>query len=99
MMMNIFNNCLRKCHTVISACPTADFIKQNQAATNRSLILLDEIGRGTSTYDGMALAQAIVEYIHHHIQAKTLFSTHYHELTALEDSLPQLKNIHVRAEE
>ncbi|HLR80494.1 MAG TPA: DNA mismatch repair protein MutS [Bacillota bacterium] len=68
-------------------------------ATNRSLILLDEIGRGTSTYDGMALAQAIVEYIHHHIQAKTLFSTHYHELTALEDSLPQLKNIHVRAEE
>ncbi|HEX6593563.1 MAG TPA: DNA mismatch repair protein MutS [Bacillota bacterium] len=68
-------------------------------ATNRSLILLDEIGRGTSTYDGMALAQAIVEYIHHHIHAKTLFSTHYHELTALEDSLPYLKNIHVRAEE
>ncbi|RLL45392.1 DNA mismatch repair protein MutS [Oceanobacillus piezotolerans] len=68
-------------------------------ATDRSLILLDEIGRGTSTYDGMALAQAIVEYIHDHIQAKTLFSTHYHELTALEESLSHLKNIHVRAEE
>src|SRR5690625_2613731 len=68
-------------------------------ATDKSLILLDEIGRGTSTYDGMALAQAIIEYIHDHIQAKTLFSTHYHELTALEDSLTNLKNIHVRAEE
>lgn len=68
-------------------------------ATDRSLILLDEIGRGTSTYDGMALAQAIVEYIHHNIEAKTLFSTHYHELTAMEETLPRLKNIHVRAEE
>ena len=68
-------------------------------ATDRSLILLDEIGRGTSTYDGMALAQAIVEYIHNNIHAKTLFSTHYHELTALENSLSNLKNIHVRAEE
>ncbi|HLS20467.1 MAG TPA: DNA mismatch repair protein MutS [Bacillota bacterium] len=68
-------------------------------ATSKSLILLDEIGRGTSTYDGMALAQAIVEYIHDHIHAKTLFSTHYHELTTLEKSLPRLKNIHVRAEE
>lgn len=68
-------------------------------ATNRSLILLDEIGRGTSTYDGMALAQAMIEYIHNHIQAKTLFSTHYHELTALEDMLDGVKNIHVRAEE
>ncbi|WP_096269812.1 DNA mismatch repair protein MutS [Paucisalibacillus globulus] len=68
-------------------------------ATDRSLILLDEIGRGTSTYDGMALAQAIVEYIHNNIRAKTLFSTHYHELTALEENLPRLKNIHVRAEE
>lgn len=68
-------------------------------ATDRSLILLDEIGRGTSTYDGMALAQAIIEYIHNHIHAKTLFSTHYHELTALEATLPHLKNIHVRAEE
>ncbi|MBP1968025.1 DNA mismatch repair protein MutS [Virgibacillus natechei] len=68
-------------------------------ATDRSLILLDEIGRGTSTYDGMALAQSIVEYIHNNIQAKTLFSTHYHELTTLEESLSNLKNIHVRAEE
>ncbi|WP_010649192.1 DNA mismatch repair protein MutS [Oceanobacillus massiliensis] len=68
-------------------------------ATDQSLILLDEIGRGTSTYDGMALAQAIVEYIHHNIHAKTLFSTHYHELTALEESLSSLKNVHVRAEE
>ncbi|MFD2628464.1 DNA mismatch repair protein MutS [Oceanobacillus kapialis] len=68
-------------------------------ATDRSLILLDEIGRGTSTYDGMALAQAIVEYIHNNIHAKTLFSTHYHELTSLENSLERLKNIHVRAEE
>ncbi|MEN1969942.1 DNA mismatch repair protein MutS [Lentibacillus sp. N15] len=68
-------------------------------ATENSLILLDEIGRGTSTYDGMALAQAIVEYIHDNIHAKTLFSTHYHELTALADSLTKLKNIHVRAEE
>ncbi len=68
-------------------------------ATDQSLILLDEVGRGTSTYDGMALAQAIVEHIHDHIHAKTLFSTHYHELTGLEDSLNRLKNIHVRAEE
>src|SRR5690625_7913400 len=64
-------------------------------ATDRSLILLDEIGRGTSTYDGMALAHAIVEYIHEHIQAKTLFSTHYHELTELEDSLSKVKIINV----
>src|SRR5699024_4744678 len=58
-----------------------------------------EIGRGTSTFDGMALAQAIVEHIHYKIGAKTLFSTHYHELTDLEDSLAHLKNIYVRAEE
>ncbi|MBM7540646.1 DNA mismatch repair protein MutS [Amphibacillus cookii] len=68
-------------------------------ATENSLILLDEIGRGTSTYDGMALAQAIIEYVHDRVGAKTLFSTHYHELTSLEDQLEQLKNIHVRAEE
>ncbi|QST01664.1 DNA mismatch repair protein MutS [Pontibacillus sp. ALD_SL1] len=68
-------------------------------ATDKSLILLDEIGRGTSTYDGMALAQAIVEHIHNHIHAKTMFSTHYHELTALDEQLNHLKNVHVRAEE
>jgi len=68
-------------------------------ATDKSLILLDEIGRGTSTYDGMALAQAIVEHIAEHVGAKTLFSTHYHELTVLEDSMPRLANVHVRAVE
>jgi DNA mismatch repair protein MutS len=68
-------------------------------ATQRSLILFDEIGRGTSTYDGMALAQAIIEYIHEYIGAKTLFSTHYHELTALGEELVKLKNVHVRAVE
>ncbi|HZG61008.1 MAG TPA: DNA mismatch repair protein MutS [Anoxybacillus sp.] len=66
-------------------------------ATQNSLILFDEIGRGTSTYDGMALAQAIIEYIHNNIGAKTLFSTHYHELTVLEQSLNKLKNVHVSA--
>lgn len=68
-------------------------------ATRNSLILLDEIGRGTSTYDGMSLAQAIIEYIHDEIGAKTLFSTHYHELTTLEVELPRLKNVHVSAKE
>ncbi|WP_174726894.1 DNA mismatch repair protein MutS [Mesobacillus harenae] len=66
-------------------------------ATQDSLVLFDEIGRGTSTYDGMALAQAIIEYIHNRIGAKTLFSTHYHELTTLQEELKQLKNIHVSA--
>ncbi|MCM3600105.1 DNA mismatch repair protein MutS [Robertmurraya korlensis] len=66
-------------------------------ATKNSLILFDEIGRGTSTYDGMALAQSIIEYIHERIEAKTLFSTHYHELTVLEEQLPMLKNVHVSA--
>ncbi|WP_061790997.1 DNA mismatch repair protein MutS, partial [Cytobacillus firmus] len=68
-------------------------------ATQNSLILFDEIGRGTSTYDGMALAQAIIEYIHDRIGAKTLFSTHYHELTVLEEELQKVKNIHVSAVE
>lgn len=68
-------------------------------ATERSLILFDEIGRGTSTYDGMALAQAMIEYIHDEIGAKTLFSTHYHELTALSTELGKLQNVHVSAME
>lgn len=68
-------------------------------ATENSLLLFDEIGRGTSTYDGMALAQAMMEYIHNHIGANTLFSTHYHELTALEEELERLQNVHVSAVE
>ena len=70
-----------------------------QNATKNSLILFDEIGRGTATYDGMALAQAIIEYVHEHIGCKTLFSTHYHELTTLENDLEHLTNVHVSAEE
>ena len=68
-------------------------------ATEHSLILFDELGRGTATYDGMSLAQAILEYIHDKIKAKTMFSTHYHELTALEKDLKHLKNVHVSAVE
>ncbi|WP_153731354.1 DNA mismatch repair protein MutS [Sporosarcina obsidiansis] len=68
-------------------------------ATSRSLLLFDEIGRGTSTYDGMALAQAMMEHIHDQIEANTLFSTHYHELTKLEDVLARLVNVHVAAKE
>ncbi|XMB66378.1 DNA mismatch repair protein MutS [Mycoplasmatota bacterium zrk1] len=70
-----------------------------QNATERSLILFDEIGRGTATYDGMALAQGIIEYIHEYKKCKSLFSTHYHELTQLENHLGTLKNIHVSAKE
>ena len=66
-------------------------------ATENSLILFDELGRGTATYDGMSLAQAILEYIHDKIKAKTMFSTHYHELTSLERDLKHLKNVHVSA--
>ena len=68
-------------------------------ATENSLILFDELGRGTATYDGMSLAQAILEYIHDKIRAKTMFSTHYHELTVLEKDLKKLKNVHVSAVE
>ena len=64
-------------------------------ATPQSLILFDELGRGTATYDGMALAQSIIEYIHDRTGAKTLFATHYHELTALSETLSRLENVHV----
>ena len=66
-----------------------------QNATKDSLVLFDEIGRGTSTFDGMALAQAMVEYLATVVKCKTIFSTHYHELTQLEHSLSQVKNMHV----
>lgn len=70
-----------------------------QHGTQNSLVLFDEIGRGTATYDGMALAQSIIEYIHQNVHAKTLFSTHYHELTDLDQTLERLKNVHVGAVE
>lgn len=79
-----------------------EMMEANQAlrhATPNSLILFDELGRGTATYDGMALAQAIIEYIHKEVKAKTLFSTHYHELTVLDEELPHLRNNHVGAVE
>jgi DNA mismatch repair protein MutS len=70
-------------------------------ATSRSLLILDEIGRGTSTYDGLAIAQAVVEFIHNSagLGAKTLFATHYHELVALADYLPRVRNFNVAVSE
>ncbi len=68
-------------------------------ATPRSLILLDEVGRGTSTYDGLAIAWAAIEYIHANTRAKTLFATHYHELTELAERLSGVKNFHVTVKE
>ncbi len=68
-------------------------------ATSRSLILLDEVGRGTATYDGLAIAWAAIEYIHANTRAKTLFATHYHELTELGDRLSGVKNYHVSVKE
>jgi DNA mismatch repair protein MutS len=68
-------------------------------ATPRSLVLLDEVGRGTSTFDGLAIAWAVVEYLLTHTHAKTLFATHYHELTELADLLPGVKNYHVSVKE
>ncbi|MBZ6014130.1 DNA mismatch repair protein MutS [Leuconostoc gelidum subsp. gelidum] len=70
-----------------------------QEATAHSLVLFDELGRGTATYDGMALAQAIIEFLDAHIHAKTLFSTHYHELTVLADQHASIENVHVGAVE
>ena len=68
-------------------------------ATARSLILLDEVGRGTSTYDGLAIAWAAVEYLHARVHAKTLFATHYFELTELAEQLSGVKNYHVSVKE
>lgn len=69
------------------------------SSTENSLILFDELGRGTATYDGMSLAEAILEYVTTKIKCKTLFSTHYHELTSLENKYSTIKNIHVSATE
>ena len=68
-------------------------------ASKNSLILFDELGRGTATYDGMSLAQAILEYVSKNIKCKTLFSTHYHELTSLSEDIKSIKNVHVDAKE
>ncbi len=68
-------------------------------ARRQSLIILDEVGRGTSTYDGMSLAWAVVEYLHDHVGARTLFATHYHELTELADLLPRVHNVNVLVKE
>lgn len=68
-------------------------------ATSRSLVILDEVGRGTSTYDGLSIAWALTEYIHNYIKARTLFATHYHELTELENILPRVKNYNVAVRE
>ena len=79
-----------------------EMMEANNAITNatkNSLILFDELGRGTATYDGMSLAAAIIEYIHDKVKAKTFFSTHYHELTDLDKKLKNMKNVHVSAKE
>jgi DNA mismatch repair protein MutS len=68
-------------------------------ATPRSLVLLDEVGRGTATFDGLAIAWAVVEHLQTHSQARTLFATHYHELTELADLLPGVRNYHVSVKE
>ncbi|NLL43111.1 MAG: DNA mismatch repair protein MutS [Firmicutes bacterium] len=81
---------------MVECSETADLLLN---ATERSLIILDELGRGTSTYDGMAIAQAVIEHIHAKVKARTLFSTHFHELTSLEHSLRKLVSYRVEVEE
>jgi DNA mismatch repair protein MutS len=81
---------------MVEMCETANILNN---ATPRSLIVLDEIGRGTSTFDGLSLAWSIVEHLHNAVGAKTLFATHYHELTELAARLPRLKNFNVAVRE
>ncbi len=81
---------------MVEMCETANILNN---ATPRSLIVLDEIGRGTSTFDGLSLAWSIVEHLHNQVGAKTLFATHYHELTELAARLPRLKNFNVAVRE
>ena len=69
------------------------------SATEESLVILDEVGRGTATYDGIAIAWAATEYLHNEVRARTLFATHYHELTTLADHLPRVANVHVAVDE
>jgi DNA mismatch repair protein MutS len=68
-------------------------------ATPASLVLLDEVGRGTATFDGLSIAWAVVEHLQKHTRARTLFATHYHELTELAELLPSVKNVHVSVKE
>ena len=81
---------------MVEMCETANLLNN---ASWRSLIILDEIGRGTSTFDGLSLAWSIVEYLHNQVGARTLFATHYHELTELAARLPRLKNFNVAVRE
>jgi len=81
---------------MVEMCETANILNN---ATPRSLIILDEIGRGTSTFDGLSLAWSIVEHLHNTVGAQTLFATHYHELTELAGRLPRLKNFNVAVRE
>ncbi|MBO9607825.1 MAG: DNA mismatch repair protein MutS [Paenibacillaceae bacterium] len=77
----------------------ADIRVMTEKATDRSLVIIDELGRGTSTGEGMAIAQAVIEYLHDHIGCKTLVSTHFHELSGLETSLPHLRNARMAVKE
>jgi len=81
---------------MVEMCETANILNNS---TSRGLIVLDEIGRGTSTFDGLSLAWSIVEHLHNQVGAKTLFATHYHELTELAARLPRLKNFNVAVRE
>jgi len=81
---------------MVEMCKTANILNN---ATPRSLIVLDEIGRGTSTFDGLSLAWSIVEHLHNQVGAKALFATHYHELSELSGRLPRLKNFNVAVRE